>query len=134
MHLDGCLAHRIVLSGAMAENYPRQIVEAALRENIRAQQCVLEACAREGYQRVHVQAPHSADALGHKRNPYTVWDVDGQSKLLASYYIEVTEAGVDLILVEGRRPDGRIWTMPEIVSSYAQVLEEARRDLARDAD
>lgn len=132
---DSGLRTGIVPSQRMSEvPYPREIVEAALRHSIRAQQWVLSACAELGYERAHIQQPRAGDELGGPRNPYTVWCAAGPTKLIASYYVQVTDAGVELTVVQGRRPDGRQWTLPEFADAYKRVLERARRDLARSVD
>jgi hypothetical protein len=109
------------------DDYPRALVEAALRQSIRAQQWVLDACAELGIQHVHVQPPRGGDELGTPRNPYTVWNSEGSSELLVSYYLAVTDACVELNIVEGRRADGRLWTRPEFGPAYRSVIQAAHK-------
>lgn len=109
------------------EDYPRALVEAALRQSLRAQQWVLDACAELGFEQVHVQPPRQRDELGSARNPHTVWAMKGPSKLLASYYLAVTSTGVALVVVEGPRADGRLWTLPEFGPAYHTVVQAAHK-------
>lgn len=119
--------HRVCWRLMGADDYPRALVEAALRQSIRAQQWVLDACAELGVQHVHVQPPRGGDELGAPRNPYTVWNSEGSSELVVSYYLVVTEAGVELNLVQGRRADGRLWTVPGFEPAYRSVVQAARQ-------
>jgi hypothetical protein len=135
MHPDSWFRRQSVTSRFMSNGtYPTAIVEAGLRQSIREQQWVLEACAELGFKHAHLQPPRKGDELGTARNPYTVWAADGQSELLASFYLEVTEGGVQLVIVEGRRPDGRTWTLPAFAEAHKRVLDAARRDLASELD
>ncbi len=135
MHPDSWLRRQSVPSRFMNQGtYPTALVEAALRQSIREQQWVIEACGELGFQHAHVQPPRRGDELGAARNPYTVWAADGQSELLASYYLEVTEAGVRLVIVDGRRADGRMWTHPQFAAAHQRVLDAARRDMASELD
>jgi hypothetical protein len=108
-------------------DYLRTTVEAALRQSLRMQQWILDSCSDLGCARAHIQPPKRRDELGSARNPYTIWSTDGSPRLLASYYLSVGGSGVELTVVEGRRADGRFWTLPEFVPAYRRVLQVARK-------
>lgn len=124
--LQGTGTKRVCWRVMSEDDYPRALVEAALRQSLRAQQWVLDACAELGHARVHIQPPRRGDELGSAANPYTVWTTEGPSLLLVSYFLAVN-TGVELVVVEGRRADGRLWTLAEFGPAYQSVVQTAHK-------